>query len=128
MIEAPAFLPGRPRVAANGRSVRANEAAQSDPDVTLRAMSAIAADPSAGRRSPSRMSPLSDRLHLHLLSDVLRLADRQSHDRERWIFRCAGRELTAVGDEEILDVVPLAPFVAYAVGGLRAHPAGPKVM
>ena len=51
MIEAPASLSGRPRVAAEWALGAGNRGGGPDLDATLRAASAIAADPSAGRRS-----------------------------------------------------------------------------
>ena len=70
----------------------------------------------------------SDVLRAHLLGDVVGLADGQRHDGQRRVLRAAGRELAAVGDEQVLDVVRLAPFVDHAVARLLAHPVGAEIV
>ena len=67
-------------------------------------------------RSDSRSS------RAHLIVDVIRLADRQRHDRQGRIGSPGARELATVADEQVLDVVGLTPPVADAVGGFGAHP------
>src|SRR5262249_36845085 len=62
-----------------------------------------------------------------LIGDVVGLADRQRHDREGWVLRAAGRELAAIGDEEILDVVGLAPLVDDAVAWILRHAIGAEI-
>src|ERR1700741_5636056 len=63
-----------------------------------------------------------DRPRAHLIVDVFRLADLQCNDRQGRVAGPGARELTAVADKQILDVVGLTPAVANAVGGLGAHP------
>ena len=53
---------------------------------------------------------------------VVRLADRQRNDRQGRIASPGARELTAIADEQILDIVGLTPAVANPVGGLSAYP------
>ena len=51
----------------------------------------------------------------HLISNVIRLADSKSNDREGRIGCRPGSELAAVRDKQVLDVVRLAPFIANTV-------------
>ena len=63
-----------------------------------------------------------DRPSAHLTVHVVRLADRQRNDRQGRIASPGARELTAITDEQILDVVGLTPPVANPVGGHSTHP------
>src|SRR5271165_976983 len=57
----------------------------------------------------------SDGVRLHLVRDIVRLTDRKRHDRQGRVFGAAGGELAAVRDEQVPDVVRLAPLVHHAV-------------
>src|SRR5215218_1452053 len=75
---------------------------------------------------PSRrhhMSGRSDVSPPHLVDYSLRLANRQSDDQKRGIACHRGRELTAVRDEEVYEIVRPAPLVHHAFRGIVAHPA-----
>src|SRR5216683_2962172 len=65
-----------------------------------------------------------DLLALHRAADVVRMPDRERHDRQRWIAGGAASELAAIRDEQVLDVVGLAEFVHHAIPRLLAHPVG----
>ena len=67
------------------------------------------------------VSSVSDRVRLHLVGDVVGLTDREGHDRQRRVLGPAGCELAAVRDEQVLDVVRLAPLVHHAVARIGAH-------
>src|SRR5712671_8009975 len=67
-------------------------------------------------------------LALHRAGDVVRLPDRERHDRQRWIAGGAAGELAAIRDEQVLDVVGLAEFVHHAVPRLLAHPVATQVV
>ena len=71
--------------------------------------------PSPRKRGEANRRKDLERLLAHRLGDVVRLPDRQRHDGERRVLGRAGGELAAVGDEQVLDVVRLAPFVDDAV-------------
>lgn len=76
--------------------------------------SAVKARPAtAGRASICRKN--SDGVPAHLLGDVVGLANGKADNRQCWVLGAAGRELATVGDEQILDVMTLAEFVADAV-------------
>ena len=70
----------------------------------------------------------SDRAGAHLMMDVIRLADRQRDDRQGRIARPGARELTAITDEQVLDVVRLTPPVANSIRPVGAHPARAHVV
>jgi len=63
-----------------------------------------------------------------LMGNMVGLSDRQSHNSQRGIFTGAGGELTTVGNEQILDVMGLPPFVANTIAGFLAHAASPEIM
>src|SRR5215831_4179498 len=75
----------------------------------------------------SHLQP-SNRAGAHLAMDVIRLADRERDDRQRRVATPRARELTAITDEQVLDVVRLTPPVANAVRRVRAHPARAHVV
>ena len=54
-----------------------------------------------------RKKPWLDVLRAHFFGDVIGLTDCQCHDGERWVFRCTGGELAAVGHEQVFHVVAL---------------------
>ena len=70
----------------------------------------------------------SDRAGGHPMMDVIRLADRQRDDRQGRIARPGARELTAITDEQVLDVVRLTPPVANSIRPVGAHPARAHVV
>jgi hypothetical protein len=57
----------------------------------------------------------SDGVLAHLLGDVVGLTNGKADNCQRWVLGAAGRELATVRDEQILDVVGLAEFVADTV-------------
>src|SRR6478672_8578411 len=67
-------------------------------------------------------------LALHGARDVVRLPDRQRHDRQRRIAGGAGGELAAVRDEQVLDVVGLAELVRHTIPRLLAHSVGTQIV
>src|SRR5215469_2794927 len=70
-------------------------------------------------------------LHLllaQLVGQIFGLPDRQRNDGQSGILSATAGELTAVGDEQIRDVVSLAVFVAHAVPRLFALTAGTHVV
>ena len=69
-----------------------------------------------------------DLASLHRPADVVGLADRKRDNRQGRIAGSTGRELTAVRDEQIPDVMRLPIFVDDAVARLFAHPICPQVM
>src|SRR5437899_13042371 len=84
-----------------------------------------------GRPTPSgprsRIIDL-DRVFAHLFRDVVRLTNGKRNNRQGGVLCAAGRELAAIGDEQILDVVSLAEFVADAISRILRHPAGAEIM
>ena len=60
----------------------------------------------------------SDRARSHLTCDMIGLTDRQRHDGQRRIFRSPGGELAAVRDEQVGNVMRLAPFVDHPQLGI----------
>ena len=71
---------------------------------------------------------LSDCALRHLLRDVIGLPDRQRDDGQCRVLRAAGRELAAVRNEEVRNVMGLPPLVADAVTRIAAHAAGSEVV
>jgi len=73
------------------------------------------------------LAPLVDpSLHILLHTfrrDVIGLSNCQGYNRQRWVLAATGRELAAVRDEQVLDVVALIPFIEHAGLGIIAHPA-----
>ena len=72
--------------------------------------------------------PWLDVLRAHFFGDVIGLTDRQGHDGERWVFRCTGGELAAVGHEQVFDVVALTELIDHAVLRVRALPCRAHVV
>ena len=70
----------------------------------------------------------SNCLLAHLVGDVVGLTYRQGHDGEGRVLRSAGRELAAVRDEEIFDVVRLAPLVDDAVARILRHAVSAEIV
>src|SRR5437660_12920213 len=70
----------------------------------------------------------SDGVLAHLLCDVVGLTNGKRDNRQGRVLGAAGRELAAVGYEQILDVVSLAEFVADAIPRILRHPAGAEIM
>ena len=87
---------------------------------------ALTADVVRGVRRTELMH--SDRAGAHLMMDVIRLADRQRDDRQGRIARPGARELTAITDEQVLEVVRLTPPVANSIRPVGAHPARAHVV
>ncbi len=69
------------------------------------------------RRARISSDQILDALGRHFLGDEIRLADCQCHDGQRRVFRRAGGELAAVGHEQVLDVVSLAPLLTTPSSG-----------
>ena len=63
-----------------------------------------------------------------MVGQVVGLPDRERHDGQRRVLGPAGRELAAVRDEQIGDIVGLAELVADAVLCLFALAAGAHVV
>src|SRR5262245_66662990 len=70
----------------------------------------------------------SDGAFGHLVGDVVGLADRERDDRQGRVGGGTGAELAAVRDEQVLNLVGLAPLVADPVLRPFAHAATAHVV
>ena len=59
-----------------------------------------------------------------LIRNIIRLTDRQAHNRQRWVFARARSELTAVRDKQVRNIMALAPFVHDPIFRQKAHAIG----
>lgn len=67
-----------------------------------------------------RAPPTSELVRAHLLGDILGLADRERDDGKRRVAGVVGGELAAIGHEQVVDIVALAPFIDDALGRVIA--------
>ena len=64
----------------------------------------------------------------HQFSHVIRLPNRQRHNRQRRVLRPTGGEHAAIRDEQIRNIMALAETVDHAVFWLCTHTIGTQIM
>ena len=69
-----------------------------------------------------------DILLCYLVSYVIRLPNCECDNRQRWICRRARRELTAVRNKQVFDIVRLTPFIANPIFRPAALTTRSKIM